>query len=486
MKLFNLLDAGVTQVNPRDADFVYNESDGHLKHLVGVYFFETSQHPSAEFTQPQAVEWITARLGHNRMFTHRVQHTPLGLGHPYWVPDADLDVRDHVRVTMITEPGWAPFQEPLSALLTSRMDISRPPWELHFFTGIEGIDALPGRLTAVVLKSHHSAADGIAIRMLGDAIFSDALQPRELAGAVPFLRGRLFFRSVLDCPGQLVQFAKGVPLHRATVRAAEEAKAAGEWAESIQESSRTRFNGKVSGSAVVEPITLSGTEVRDVKDAVPGSTVNDVLLAVVGRALAQYLAEKGEGRQASLFAMVPRSMRKQEEWESANQLVSLSVDMHTKVKDPLERLALIAESARSEKYRTSHIEVRRMSTMAETIPAPLARLMAYSRRHVDYSQDGPRYQHTMVSNIPLSVEGLTLNGAPGIGVLANQAPVDGDGLRHFMVAASGGGLTLNVIADAAAMPDLGHYLQLLRASFDELKRAAEVVALKNGSAEITS
>ncbi|WP_256261641.1 hypothetical protein [Rhodococcus sp. 1139] len=42
MRLPNLLDAAVTQVNPRDADFVYNESAGHLKHLVGVYFFETS------------------------------------------------------------------------------------------------------------------------------------------------------------------------------------------------------------------------------------------------------------------------------------------------------------------------------------------------------------------------------------------------------------------------------------------------------------
>ncbi|MDI9919117.1 WS/DGAT domain-containing protein, partial [Rhodococcus sp. IEGM 1379] len=184
--------------------------------------------------------------------------------------------------------------------------------------------------------------------------------------------------------------------------------------------------------------------------------------------------------------MVPRSMRKQEEWESANQLVSLSVDMHTKVKDPLERLALIAESARSEKTRTSHIEVRRMSTAVETLPPLIMRLLAYSRRLYDYNLDRPRYQHTMVSNIPLSVEGLTLNGAPGVAVLANQAPVHGDGLRHFLVAARGGGLTLNVIVDVTMMPDLGHYLELLRASFEELKEAANSRALQSGSAEIAS
>lgn len=486
MRLPNLLDAAVTQVNPRDADFVYNESAGHLKHLVGVYFFETSQHPAAEFTQAQAVDWVTARLGHNRMFTHRIQHTPLGLGHPYWVPDPNLDVGDHVRVNAISEPGWAPFQEMLSALLTSRMDLSRPPWELHFFTGIEGLDALPGRLTAVVLKSHHSAADGIAIRMLGEAIFSDAQRPRKSAPAIRFLRGRLFTRSVLSFPGQLIQFAKSIPGNRAAARAVVEAKSAGEWDECIYESTSTRFNCKVSGSALVEPIILAGNEVRHVKNAVPGATVNDVLLAVVGCAIARYLTEKSEAPRGSLFAMVPRSMRKQEEWESANQLVNLSVNMHTTITDPLKRLALIAESARSEKARTSHTAVRRMSTVLETLPAPIARLMAYSRHHDDYKPDGPRYQHTMVSNIPLSVNGLTLNGATGTAVLANQAPVDGDGLRHFMVAASGGNLTLNVIADAATMPDLGHYLELLRASFEELKEAAKTRELESNSTVIAS
>lgn len=64
--------------------------------------------------------------------------------------------------------------------------------------------------------------------------------------------------------------------------------------------------------------------------------------------------------------MVPRSMRKVEEWQSANQLVTLSVDMHTSVAAPLERLALIAESSRSEKVRTSHPATRRVDAAIET------------------------------------------------------------------------------------------------------------------------
>ena len=177
-----------------------------------------------------------------------------------------------------------------------------------------------------MLKSHHSAADGIAIRMLGEAIFSDAQRPRKSAPAIRFLRGRLFTRSVLSFPGQLIQFAKSIPGNRAAARAVVEAKSAGEWDECIYESTSTRFNCKVSGSALVEPIILAGNEVRHVKNAVPRSRTcqRRPFWLWSGCAMARYLTEKSEAPRGSLFAMVPRSMRKQEEWESANQLVNLS------------------------------------------------------------------------------------------------------------------------------------------------------------------
>ncbi len=482
----NTSGARMAQLNPRDAEFIYHEGAGHLNHLIAVYFFETSLHPSAEFTAEQAVDWVTARLGCDRMFTQRVQRTPLGLDHPYWVTDPDFDVRKHVYVNKISDTGWAALQKPLSALLTTKMDLRRPPWELHFFVGLEGLEELPGRLTAVVLKSHHSAADGIAIRTLGETIFSGKVQQAGSEPSVPFVRARIFTKSLLGFPGRIYRFARQVPGNRRAQRDADAAKKAGEWVESLNERPAIRFNGKVSGAASLEPMTMSGEQVREIKDSVPGATVNDVLLAVVGGALTRYLTENDETPSGSLIAMVPRSVRKVEAWESANQLVALLVDMHTQVKSPLERLALISSSARSEKARTSHPAVRRAGAAVETTPAPLMRLMAYARKQNDHSLDRPRYQHTMVSNIPLSVEGLTLAGAPGAAVLAVQAPIDGDGLRHFMVAAAGGGLTLNVIADTATMPDLHHYIELLRASFDDLAAAAAMQTADSPDQEVAS
>ncbi|GAB2633003.1 wax ester/triacylglycerol synthase domain-containing protein [Prescottella soli] len=480
------LASGIELLDPRDADFVYNEYDGHLSHLLAVYLFDTSRHPDAEFSQDKAVEWATARLGHHRMFTHTIRRVPLGLEHPHWAPAPDFDVRDHVRVTAITASGWAPLQQHLDTLLTTRMDLTRPPWELHFFTGVEGLGDLPGRLTAVVLKAHHSAGDGLAVLELAQNIFSDNVRPAGVERAVPFLRGRMFMKSVLDLPRQLLRFAKEVPGNRAAGRAVKEAEAASEWGEYLREQPAIRFNGKASGSGSMAPITLSTSVIRRIRDVVPGATVNDALLAVVGGALARYLAEKGKPHKGSLAAMVPRSMRKVEEWESANRLAVMVVDMHTDVLNPLDRLARIAQSSKSEKTRTSHLASRRLAAVVEAAPPPLLRLIAYSRKKNTHDLSRPRYQHTMVSNMPFSIAGFTLNGAPAVAVIGAQPPVDGDGLRHFVVTTADGSLMLTVVADSATMPDPDHYLGLIRASLAELEEAAADATKQDPSDEIAS
>lgn len=482
---FARLAEGVVHLKPRDAEFVYNESDGHAGHLLAGYLFDTTGRPDPDLSHDTALAWIEARLGHDRMFTHRVRRVPLGLTHPYWEPVANVDLDQHVRVHAITESGWAPVQEHLDGLLTSKMDLARPPWELHFLTGITGIDGQPGRLTAVVLKAHHSAGDGIAVLHLAEKIFSDEDAPARPVPATRSLRGRMLAKSVWGFPRVLRRFAKDVPGNRAAVRAVSEAAQSGQWVEGAEQPA-TRFNGTVSGSGTLAPITLPASGISRSRVAVPGATANDVLLAVIGGALARYLADKGEPHTGSLVAMVPRSMRKIEEWESANQLAIMSVDMHTGIADPLERVARIAQSSKSEKTRTSHIAVRRQAAAMETAPAPLLRLMAYSRKKTAPDPSRPRYQHTMVSNMPFSIEGFTLDGAPAVAVLGAQPPVDGDNLRHFVVTTADGSLMLTVIADKATMPDLDHYIELIRASLAEIVEAAVSRGKQDPSDEMVS
>ncbi|MDV8069820.1 wax ester/triacylglycerol synthase family O-acyltransferase [Rhodococcus sp. IEGM 1366] len=469
----NSLPTGVAQLGPRDAEFIYNESEGHLSHMVCAYFFDTAGHPLADMTHADAVGWISERFGYWPLFTSRVQRVPLDLDYPYWVPAPDFDVDDHVRVHKASGPGWAPVRALLGKSLSAPMDLTRPPWELEVMTGISGIDDLPGDLTLIMLKTHHSAGDGLEIRNLTNRLFSGPAKPKSSARESGLPLVEMMGRSVLGFPGQLIRFGKGLSATKVAAEEITQAEESGELAKYVADRPPTRFNHVLEGDLALEFVTLDGADIKAIRAAVPGVTVNDIFLTVVAGALEKYLEEKDERPERPLAAMVPRSMRQIAEWESANQLALLTVDLHSDVADPVEKLTRIRDSAQVAKERSSHLAVRKFSTRIETSPAPLLRLTGLARRLNKLNTDREVMQHTTISNVPVTIDGNVFDGAPAVAVLGGQAPVDGDVLRHFLIAAAGGALTLNVIVARGAMPDPEHYVVLLRESFDELRQAVE-------------
>lgn len=469
----NMLTPGVSQMGPRDAEFVYNESRGHLSHMVCAYFFDTTDHPLADMTHADAVTWISDRFGYWPLFTSRLDRVPLDLDYPYWVPAADFDVDRHVTVRRASGPGWSPVQELLGRSLGEPMDLTRPPWELHVMTGVHGIDELPGNLTLIMLKTHHAAGDGLAIRDLTNLLFAGPVQPGTSRSGGGVSSVELVGRALVGLPGQLIRFRRGLAVTAIAAETIGAAEQAGELPTYPANRPPTRFNGVLGGDITIDFLTLGAADIGAIRAAVPGVTVNDVFLTVVAGALDTYLSEKGERSEGGLAAMVPRSMRQIAEWESANQLALLTVDLHTDIDDPAERLLRIRDSALRAKGRSSHPAVRRYGTRIETSPALLLRLTGLSRRLNSLDTSRKVVQNTTVSNVPVSVDGNVFEGAPAVAVLGGQAPVNGDTLRHFLIAARGGALTLNVIVSREAMPDVHHYVELLRAEFGALLRAVQ-------------
>ena len=74
----------------------------------------------------------------------------------------------------------------------------------------------------------------------------------------------------------------------------------------------------------------------------PGATVNDVILTVVGGGLRGYLEGKGELPDDSLTAMAPICVRGEGEKAALGNLVSaMVVPLGTQIADPLERLKYV-------------------------------------------------------------------------------------------------------------------------------------------------
>ena len=473
MNVSRVLGADGARLHPRDAELLLSEEDGHRSHEVSAHLFDATEHPEAQLVYRQAIDWMSKRLSYAPFFTRRIQRECFDLDYPYWVP-VQVDLSQHVFVHEVDRPGWAPVGSYLAEVVERPVDLSKPPWELHVVTGISDVHDLPPKLVAVFLKIHHSAGDGLTVRDLTLRLYSNdpAAPTAEHRPTGQVSRVAMGARAVASVPGQLARFVRRV---RRTAEAPGQIaadEAAGRLPAPVKHPA-TSLNRQFGGGMAVDFIMLDLDDIKVIRAAVQGATVNDVLLATVGGALRIYLGADGQPTSTPLVAKVPRSMRIAEGWGSDNQLVLLSVDLRADIDDPIDRLRMIVEAARAAKVRSDHPAVRKLATRKDATPALLMRLTAAIGQRVSADPDAPRVSHSMVSNIPFDGEGLAFCGAPHAAVLPNQPPIDGDLLRHFLCRGVGPQLTLNICASVSAVPDLDRYLELLRGSFEQLTSAID-------------
>lgn len=182
----NSLPAAVSQMGPRDAEFVYNESGGHLSHMVCAYFFDTTGHPLAEMTHDDAVRWITERFGYWPLFTSRLQRVPLDLDYPYWSRPISTSMITCTSIVPLL-PGGRRFVNCSGARSGSR-------WTCPGRLGVARHDrrARDRRATWQSDADHAQdpprAGDGLAIRDLTNLLFSGPPKPQTKRAGSGFRR----------------------------------------------------------------------------------------------------------------------------------------------------------------------------------------------------------------------------------------------------------------------------------------------------------
>lgn len=459
-------------MSARDAAYIYDEGPGHPEMIIACYLFDASGGaPVAASSATSLRRWVGERLGAADFLTRRIRHLPLEIGLPVWVPAPDLDLDRHVHLHAI-DGGEPELRAMLSEFAATRVDLGGPPWQIHALVGLRDVDGLD-EAVAVVVKIHHCAADGMAVRTLEAALFSESSLPDPPARIRPAHPLETTVRGVVGAPWRLARFIHRVRSTRADAedvarRTREGLLPAGEAARPT-----TRFNAPSSGSLHLELRTFDHADIRAARRAVPGATVNDVLLAAVSGALRRQLAELDESPEGSLAAMVPISLRLPDGRTgasradrtgggAANQLLLGTIDLHSDVPDPVERLAAISMSAADEKARWIDDRVRRAYTRIDASPSWLLALRGVVRRRTRTGGVAPhtRLRNTMISNLPAPAGAPTFDGAPmrtSFGVLP---VVDGDLLRHLF-ATLGNRLILSVTVDPEVMADPAHYADLI-------------------------
>ncbi|BDB45037.1 diacylglycerol O-acyltransferase [Mycobacterium kiyosense] len=308
--------------------------------------------------QPLTFEAIRAALPAlvERIEPLRWQLLRSRLGRPWWIERPNIDLDHHVKRVSVPAPGGdRELSAQINEINMGGLDHSRPSWQLWYVDGL-----VDGRI-ALVLKLHHTLADGMAsLRLLETMLSADPDEPlpgvtRSLTderrpGAARWYGTLLRHQAAAAArfPNVLARSARTIQ----TVRARRKAGRPG-FAEAFAAPSAP-FNAPFTERREFAFVTCDLDQIKTVKTAF-GVTVNDVYLAVCSGAVRSYLQRHGELAAESLSAVVPVAIRPRgAEVDWGNQVTTWYTSLATDIADPVRRLHQI--SANTKAARAVHDE----------------------------------------------------------------------------------------------------------------------------------
>lgn len=451
-----------------DATHVLAESGSHVSRIIDGYVFDPA---GATVDRDIVLEWLTPRVEHSPVFRSVIRRVPGDLEYPYWAPATDFDLRDHVTVEPARAPGWPAVRDRIVEICDTRLPAGKPPWELLVVTGVTGVDRFPDGACVVVLKMHHAVGDGMATVEFARELFAAQPLPAR-PGHRSVGTGGALARAVVRIPGNLFRFARGSFRAQVLSRVAARAAASGEIRAPQFRWPTTRFNRRHGGGISFDVVTLDLAEIRSLRSRHPGVAVTDVVVAVIGDAMVSYLREHGEVPNGSLGGKVSYSLRgstapaaDQDTVVSGNNFVVLTVDLHTDVEDPVDRLRAIHASMASEKRRFSNPAVAELAHALDTAPAVYVDWLVWRRSKLPIGEgETVALGNTMVSNVPRRAEDMRFLGGRVVESFGILGVADGTRLNHF-VASVGDRLTITFAVDPEVMPDPDRYAEALGRAF---------------------
>ena len=438
-----------------DASFLYLESSAQLMHVCGILQLDPSTIPE-DYSFGAFKADLEARISTIPDFRRKLKEVPLEIDHPVWVDDADFDINRHVHRLAVPSPGGqAELSKLCGHMAGIPLDRSRPLWEMYV---IEGLDN--GRI-AIFTKMHHATVDGISGSNLISFLCSlepgapllDLTPIGERYAAAPG-DWELFGRGLLNNLGKPWQFvrlmAPTTSVVTKTIRRAREGTAMA----APLTAPRTSFNGNITGKRSVGYADISLEKIKEIRHAVEGATVNDVVLAISGGALRRYLEERGELPETSLLASVPVSVHSTStRTGGTNKVSSMFTRLGTDIADPVERLAQLAEANAHAKDHHKAIPADTLQEWAEFAAPRTFGLAVRAVAKLKLAEKGPVIHNLVISNVPGPPVPLYFMGAKIVGFYPLGPVFHGAGL-NVTVMSTNGQMHVGLIACREAMPEI--------------------------------
>jgi len=463
------------QLSAQDAAFLYLESQGAHLHLTALYIYDQSTAPGGVVRHKDVLRYLESRLHTSPVFRQKLVSLPYGTDFPWWVDDEQFDPEFHVRHIALPEPrDWRQLCILTARIHSRRLDMGRPPWEMHLVEGLDKIKGIPEGAFAIIAKYHHAAVDGVTGTEILSGLHSTTPdvdpdpEPRPwLPEARPSWFG-LMNRAVVNNVRQPFQLAKAVA---STVPGISRYLLRSSTAE-LNETHPvpdTRFNAPVSAHRVFDGVTFKLKQLSAIRKVVPGATVNDVVLAICGGGLRDYLESKGELPDESLIAMAPINTRTGDEQHLAGNVLSMMyAPVHSDVADPVARLRAVREATANAKATERAISARQMTDITSHMPAATMALAGRLVTELGLGHRATRLANCVITNVPGPQQPLYFNGARLLKSTGCAPVIDGMGLLIGAISYNGE-IVLSISACREIVPDPEFLASCLRRSFQKLK-----------------
>jgi WS/DGAT/MGAT family acyltransferase len=458
------------RLSPQDATFYYLETDQAPMTIGSIALFD-GHVPFRRFVQN-----IESKMHQIPRYMQKAVETPFNFTRPTWEFDPDFDIRRHIKRVTLPAPG---ADQQLTALaerlFRGRLDRGKPLWDMHFVEGLEG-----GR-TGLISRVHHCMVDGVG----GVELLMVTLDPTPEARAptrvrhepapAPVSVASQVIDGVADIASEIVEqraslfrwltdlFTGDFASTQVGLRALDTTlKYLGDPSKELP------FNREFSGGRKIAHMDIPFPEVREIRRAF-GGTLNDVVLAVLGGALARYTEYHGQSTDGvTARVMTPVNVRPEtERGMLGNQISMLIVEVPLGVSDPVERLHNINE--RTKALKEGHVAdgVSVIGQALGTLPVPALLTMANAvtmgnglGNIVCTNVPGPMIPlytvgHRMLAHYPIMP--IAWNMGIGCAVMSYDQK-----------------LFVTFVADAAAAPDVALLAQFMDEAYMELRTAAGV------------
>ncbi len=457
-------------LSPADQLFLWLEKRQQPMHVGGLMLFSYPENAGPKYVSELA-ESLKEYDSPEAPFNQRLKTR---FGQNFWEKDKQFDLEHHFRHEALPKPGR--IRELLalvSAEHSNLMDRKRPLWECHLIEGVQG------RRFAVYNKAHHAMIDGVsAMRMCTRFLSNDpsardlppywAMPPKSRSDNAPNGPANIVqtIEQIADAAGK--QLGTIPTVAREMLKSIQKSQKDGDYVSYFQ-SPPSILNQPITGSRRFAAQSYPIERIKRIAKAMK-ATLNDVVLAVCGSALRDYLISQHALPDKPLIAMVPVSLRKDDS-AGGNQIAMILANLGTHIADPGNRLKVIKDSVQEAKDRYASMSSEEIMNYNAMMMAPAGLNMLTGLI--------PSWQafNVVISNVPGPKEELYWNGAKLEGMYPVSIPMDRIALNITLLSYVDQ-LEFGLTACRRTLPSMQRLLDYIEHGIYELEVAADIPAEK--------